>query len=187
MSIYNSQFIKEIANSTNAYKREEYFSKSKDTNKTFDIFLSHSYLDREVVLGLYIELSNMGYSVYVDWIVDPQLNRNSITKESAELIRNRMKSSRSLLYAISTNAQMSKWMPWELGFVDGKTGRCAIVPVANEITPSDNFNRSEYLILYPFISKSVNDKGLNTIWVNEKYDEYVNLSSWITGTNPYKR
>lgn len=49
MSIYNTQYLKEIANSTNAYKREEYFSKSKDTNKTFDIFLSHSYLDREVV------------------------------------------------------------------------------------------------------------------------------------------
>ena len=77
----------------------------------FDIFLSHSFLDQREVKGLYIELTDLGYRVYVDWIADPQLDRNNVTKESAELIRNRMKSSKTLLLAISENAEMSKWMP----------------------------------------------------------------------------
>ncbi|WP_416850670.1 hypothetical protein [Flavobacterium sp. LT1R49] len=36
------------------------------------------------------ELSNQGYSVYVDWIIDPELDRNNITKKSATLIRSRL-------------------------------------------------------------------------------------------------
>lgn len=75
----------------------------------FDIFLSHSFLDKEVVKGLYNTLTEQGFSVYVDWIVDSDLNRSFVTKESAEKIRKRMDQSRSLLYAISTNAEMSKW------------------------------------------------------------------------------
>lgn len=87
-------------------------------------------MDKEVVKGLYNTLTEQGFSVYVDWIVDPDLNRSFVTKESAEKIRKRMDQSRSLLYAISTNAEMSKWMPWELGYVDGIPGhKCAILPV----------------------------------------------------------
>lgn len=103
--------------------------------------------------GIYYVLKNMGFKVYVDFMVDPQLDRRSVTKETAECIQSRLKHSKSLIYAQSSNAAMSKWMPWELGVVDGNTSKCFIMPVQKgyEIINS----RQEYLLLYPVI-------GINT-------------------------
>ncbi len=56
-------------------------------DKSNDIFLSHSYLDANKVLGLKSELEEMGYKVYVDWIDDKQLSREKMTKETAETFR----------------------------------------------------------------------------------------------------
>ena len=130
----------------------------------------------------------MGFKVYVDWIVDPELDRTNVTKETAELIRNRMKNSKSLLLAISTNAAMSKWMPWELGFVDGNTNRCAIVPVSKDNLSLTTFTRVEYLKLYPYIDiTTLSDTQGYKIWVNEDANTYIQFESWINGSNPIYR
>ena len=163
------------------------FSNVDKSQLKFDVFLSHSYLDREEVLGLYNELTEMGFYVYVDWIVDPELDRTNVTKASAELIRNRMKNSKSLLLAISTNAEMSKWMPWELGFVDGNTNRCAIIPVSKDNLNLYSFNRVEYLKLYPYLDRETNRAGNMKLWINDDEASYVVFDSWLTGSNPYKR
>lgn len=34
----------------------------------FDIFLSHSFSDQKIILGIWLSLEDMGYKVYVDWI-----------------------------------------------------------------------------------------------------------------------
>jgi hypothetical protein len=86
---------------------------------TFDIFLSHSSSDAELVVGLKLTLEDMGFTVYVDWIEDPKLSRSDVTKETAMALKARMKQCKSLLYAFSENASNSKWMPWELGYFDG--------------------------------------------------------------------
>ena len=44
---------------------------------------------------------------------------------------------------------MSKWMPWELGVVDGNTGKCMIMPVQKGTETIKS--RQEYLMLYPVI------------------------------------
>jgi len=88
-------------------------------DKEFDIFLSHSYDDKRYVSPLKQVLEDLGYSVYVDWIVDGQLDRTRVTAESANLLRQRMRKSKCLFYLTSEHAPISKWMPWELGFVDG--------------------------------------------------------------------
>src|SRR5450759_5060060 len=59
--------------------------------KTFDIFLSHSSKDAELVEGLKLELEDKGFSVYVDWIEDSQLDRNKVTKDTALLLKSRMR------------------------------------------------------------------------------------------------
>ena len=46
-------------------------------DQTFDVFLSHSYLDADLVLGLKEQIEQMGYSVYVDWVTDSELERGS--------------------------------------------------------------------------------------------------------------
>ena len=180
MSLYSSSYLKNLARSRPTQAKTKLFTESRQIDTGFDIFLSHSFLDKEEVEGLYLELTDFGLKVYVDWIVDPQLDRNNVTKESALLIRKRMKSSKSLLLAISTNAAMSKWMPWELGYVDANSNRCAIIPVSNESITPKSFKRVEYLLLYPFIKKLPLESGKQKLWVIESEFKYSILENWIS-------
>jgi hypothetical protein len=93
----------------------------------FTIFLSHSYLDKTLILGITEYLEKMGYVVYVDWREDTQLSRDNVTKETAALVRTRIMQSASLFFATTDSAKDSKWMPWELGYMDGKKGKSAIL------------------------------------------------------------
>lgn len=122
----------------------------------FDIFLSHAFKDAEIVAGIMIELSKMGYTVYVDWIFDTHLSRDFVTKATAELLITRMKQSASLFYATTLHATHSKWMPWELGFKHGQNGKCAILPVKEESNASDVFIGQEYLGIYEKVVKEAN-------------------------------
>lgn len=126
--------------------------KSYKPNEAFDIFLSHSINDAELVLGIKLLLQQMGKTVYVDWIEDATLDRSEVTKETAEILRVRMRQSASLLYLATDNASSSKWMPWELGFFDGyKSNAVFILPVLD--VPDQKFQGQEYLGLYPLITK----------------------------------
>lgn len=114
---------------------------AKTADEKFDIFLSHSVKDAEIVLGTGLILEDLGFSVYVDWIVDPELKRDQVTPANAALLRRRMRQCDSLLYLKTDNSADSKWMPWELGFFDALKGRVGILPVAQ--TPQDEFEGNE--------------------------------------------
>src|SRR4051794_31550207 len=85
-----------------------------DIATMFDVFLSHSFSEAEK-----IALEAEGLHVYVDWIDDRQMDRSSVTAQTAEVLRARMRHSRSLIFATSNSSSASKWMPWELGYFDG--------------------------------------------------------------------
>lgn len=155
-------------------------------NKTFDIFLSHSSTDAEVVAGLKLELEDLGYSVYVDWIEDPLLSRTNVTKATALALKVRMNHCTALLYAFSENASNSKWMPWELGYFDGIKGTVAVLPIAN--TSKHSFQGSEYLGIYYYIQISeISGTNKTALWVYEKPDKYIIYSAWVTGGQPIQR
>lgn len=180
MAIYSSEYLKGVASRKQQLFEQKLFSvKNTPVNTPFDIFLSHSFLDKTDVQGLYQELTDFGFTVYVDWIVDPHLDRTNVTKASANLIQGRLKSSKTLLLAISTNAAMSKWMSWELGYVDGHTNKCAIIPVSKEGTPPKSFKGTEYLLLYPFIKKVPTDTNVDKLWVIESEYKYSTLERWV--------
>lgn len=146
----------------------------------FDIFLSHSYSDKEYIAELKRILECYGYSVYVDWITDGKtLSRDDVSKDTAKLIRMRMKNSNSMIFATSSNSPNSKWMPWELGCFDGlKNSKIAILP----ITDSDNedFKGQEYLALYPYITEEgIQEKNTKTLWINETNTKYVSFKNWL--------
>src|SRR5262245_6777159 len=65
----------------------------------FDIFMSHSYEDVEVIGGIKAIIEQNGLSVYVDWIEDAQMNRGQVTPETADTLRKRMAHCKFLLYA----------------------------------------------------------------------------------------
>jgi hypothetical protein len=179
MAIYTSTYLKNLSQRKTVLFSSQILNESKKTHTSFDIFLSHSFLDKEEVEGLYIELTNQGYSVYVDWIIDPHLDRANVTKESAKLIQNRLKISKSLLLAISTNATVSNWMPWELGYVDGNTNKCAIIPVSKSEAAPKSYVGEEYLSLYPFIKK-VPTKALGEkLFVIEEALKYILFDNWL--------
>lgn len=117
----------------------------------YDIFLSHRYADATAILGLKQTLEAAGYSVYIDWIEDPDQDRSRVTAATVDLLRSRMKSSRALFFAVSSTSENSLWMPWELGFVDGKTGKAAVVPIVQG--SQSLFPGQEYLSAYPFVDE----------------------------------
>ena len=153
--------------------------------KEYDIFLSHRSLDKRLVLTLVNLFNESGYSVYVDWIEDTQLDRSSVNKNTAQVLRNRMNSSKGLSYVATSNSTISKWCPWELGYFDGKkNGRCCILPIME----SQTFRGQEYLGLYPYIQYAqVSGEDKYEFWVYEQgTDKYVILRRWLEGSNPYK-
>lgn len=117
-------------------------------SNNYDIFLSHSYEDAEVIAGVKILLERDGLSVYVDWIEDAQADRSKVTAATAEMLRSRMKHCRFLLFATSKSSPNSKWMPWELGYFDGlRENRVGILPIVQ--SDGGSFAGQEYLGLYP--------------------------------------
>jgi hypothetical protein len=151
---------------------------------SFHIFLSHSYLDRELVLGITSHLEELGFIVYVDWKEDPQLSRQNITKHNAKLIRQRIDQSESLFFATTAGAKESRWMPWELGCMDGKNGRAAILPVSQGDISTDTYRGQEYLSIYPYITRG-RSNGNETVWVCEDAETYVSFNKWLEGRQPH--
>ncbi len=119
--------------------------------KTYDIFLSHAFLDAKAIDGLKVVLEEAGFSVYVDWHEDSHLDRGKVTKETAVVIRKRMQSCKTLIFAITQNSKDSKWMLWELGYFDGLKNKVAVLGLIEN--SGDSFQGQEFLELYPFVQR----------------------------------
>ncbi len=151
-------------------------------NISFDVFLSHTILDKDIVYGVLDLLSSHGHSVYVDWITDSYLDRSKVNKESAELIRARIKQCKSLLYLHSVNSPTSKWMPWECGYKDGENTRVAILPFAQ--ASHSSFQGTEYLSLYPYVTEEETTRGTKRLFTSESPSIYCLFSNWLNGEKP---
>ena len=119
--------------------------------RSFDIFLSHSKMDEKLILGAKRILEEKGFSVYVDWIDDPQLDRSKVNKATADYLRNRMKQCKLMFYVHTKNASLSRWCPWELGYFDANsrsTPRTYVFPL---VRAGEGFEGQEYLELYPLV------------------------------------
>jgi hypothetical protein len=154
--------------------------------KTFDIFMSHSRMDAELIYGLKLSIEKMGYSIYVDWDVDKNLDRSRVTKETANVLKGRMLTSRCLFFAHSDNSLQSVWMPWELGYFDGtKPSKVAILPISSSSDVGDSYNGQEYLGLYPYVSPGISEvNGTVKLWIHETAKKYVMFDDWLKGTQP---
>ena len=176
--------------------RSQYLQKSMDgllreniekqaSLKNFDIFLSNAFKDAAVILGTKLSLEAYGYGVYVDWLEDPGLDRAKVTSDNARLLRERMDSCRCLLYAVTESSPVSKWMPWETGYFDGKKGRTAILPISSGW--KSTYEGLEFLGLYPYVTE---DRAQGTdqlkLWINESGNVYCAFDAWLSGKKPTK-
>ncbi len=147
----------------------------------FDVFLSHSSNELEqIILGVMAFLNDAGLSVYVDRYHDPQLSPVAVTKQTAAVLRVRMRQSRSLLYIHSQHSKQSRWMPWELGYFDAYRGLVGIIPVAKEAELT--FKGEEYLGLYPYVDRApLENTAKSLFWINESATKYAQLIPWVRG------
>lgn len=156
------------------------------TSRDHDIFLSHSYVDADLVLRLKRAIEQLGFSIYVDWIEDPHLDRHNVVPATADFIRKRIDSCSCLLYVSTTNSPNSKWMPWELGYSDGKKkGKTAILPILSSSTSTESYQGQEYLGLYYYIARgTIINTNNDTLWVHRDANTYVLFKNWLAGKLP---
>lgn len=111
--------------------------------KKFDLFLSHSSFDSELLLSLKSVLNHSNVNVYVDWVSDRNALKRELTNvNTANTIVERLKSAKALLYIHTEASQNSKWTPWELGFFHALKGKICIYN-------PDNIEKAPYLDIYP--------------------------------------
>ena len=154
-----------------------------DDAGNYDLFISHSFRDKELISGLYHLFNKAGYKVYIDWIDDKDLDRSKVTSDTAALIKRRIWASTGTTYVSTSNSTSSKWCPWELGVADGMKGKVCILPVMES-----SFKGQEYLGLYPYLEYAkVQGKEKQEFWVYDQVDrsKYVILRDWLKGKSPY--
>jgi hypothetical protein len=114
----------------------------------YDIFLSYRSVDYDRVGGLKENLEGLGYTVYWDR-EDSVLGNKPVTKETAAHLRARMRCCRALVFAVSSHYGESLWMPWELGFFDGRTGCVFVYPLDEGVL--EHKTGQQYLDFYPLV------------------------------------
>ena len=139
-----------------------------------------------MITGAAASIEDLGYAVYLDWRDDPQLDRSKVTAATAERLRTRLRTSRSLFYSTTSQSSSSKWMPWELGFQDGANSRAAILPVTSS-GQSDDYKGQEYLGIYPYIARGRTQGGVEKLWVHRSARQYISFHEWLLGKKPYER
>ncbi|MBU2984890.1 toll/interleukin-1 receptor domain-containing protein [Saccharophagus degradans] len=147
-------------------------------DENYDIFLSHSYQDARIVKHIRDMLVAKNYKVYVDWLEDKHLERGEVTGHTATVLRNRMNRCGSLIYLTSSAAEASVWMPWELGYMDAKTGRVAVAPILED-DEDEEFAGREYLGIYPYL-----DLSGDSFFIQRSKDKYIDFPRWMAGENP---
>ena len=171
--------------STKSYSGSVRLAES-DSAKRYDVFLSHSSLDKETVLQVNDLLEDrLGLSVYVDWIEDPSVDRTHVTPANAAKIRQVMKRCKTLLYAVSDRSSGSTWMPWELGYSDATHGKVAVLPIAEQISTSIAYKNQQFVGIYPIIdyTGTVSNPEIKLFWLFDPRDDsrHVRLLDWIRG------
>ncbi len=137
----------------------------------FDVFLSHRFADKAAVEALYRRIRRLGHSVYVDWKQDPGLDRSRVDPDTAEHFRRVMRRCHCLVFLAGPNAPGSKWMPWELGFFDGRHGARRIGVYVDDRRAFDA-GEQEYLGLYETI-----DAATLPRFIDDAIDDTASMTS----------
>lgn len=177
--ILNEAFLKTKIG-TGVYKYSVLENKQFEVNKKYDLFISHSYMDKELVEVLYKIFEESGYEVYIDWKEEKLQNRENVSADTARILKNRINSCSGLSFIATGNVVNSKWCPWELGYADGKKNRAAILPILKE--QSSQYKGMEYLGMYPYIDYNTANNGKYEFWVNDVNDKnkYSTLREWLS-------
>ncbi len=123
------------------------------------VFLSHSHKDADIVKDVIAFLLSVGIYVYVDWL-DPTMPKVT-SAETADKIKKRIVQCERFVVLLTEKSKESKWVPWELGFADGRKAieNIGILPIKrNSYTQDSDFKGLEYIELHTTIHDSKNPR-----------------------------
>ena len=136
--------------------------------KTFDIFLSHSSNDVNILLKIKTMLNATGINVYIDWVNDRlELRRELTCQDTAKVIIERIKASNAMIYVSTDSSATSQWTPWELGYAHALGKKISVLTLEN------NGNRPAYLDIYP---KAELQEDKVMVFQNENA---ITISEWL--------
>lgn len=135
-------------------------------NEQFDVFISHKKEDIDIAKRLQARIDQLGYKCYVD-AQDKGLSEAEKRGDGHLALplrlREKLRNCLSLIYVCSPKSPLSRWMPWELGFFDGRYDKSAAGIYLTEDVVEKGAGQDgaisaiqEYLNLYP----TVNDDNL---------------------------
>lgn len=138
--------------------------------KTYDLFLSHSSIDKEELLKLKSSLNSEDLNVYIDWVNDRDaLSRELTNVDTAKVIIERLKSSKALMYIHTASSFESKWTPWELGYFHALNKKICVY------MPDSTIEKPPYLDIYHRVE--VIDGKFQIIDLDKTYsiNEWLNI------------
>lgn len=150
----------------------------------WDVFLSHSSVDKRALPAVVERLRLEGLSVYVDSVADSDLTPANVNQATAIRLRGRILHCRSLFVLTSQSITASRWIPWELGVADGAGKRVAVLPLQYGEDRDGYYRGAEYLGLYPYIDEARQRSGNGPfLWANDPRDQniYRILEDWLEG------
>jgi hypothetical protein len=154
--------------------------KAQDRSPEGATFLSHSTKDSDLLPGVIAILERHGAVVYVDKkdeTLPPYTSR-----ETAAILRTRIRQSRKFILLTTQNSKDSRWMPWELGLADGY--KCpsdtAILP-SPEKTNERSWSEQEYLGVYDRIVYGRLEGHAQPVFMvwNQNSNSATELAKWL--------
>ena len=139
-----------------------------ERHKSFDVFLSHSSVDKKDILRLKTLLNTKNLSVYIDWIEDRDSLRRELTNaDTARVIIERIKHTKAVLYVQTESSVLSLWTSWELGYASALGKKICVLPLEYIL------NLPAYLDIYDRASLLGDD-----LFVDDQ-DEVIPIELWI--------
>ena len=163
------QVVEEEKNRTGEDENSLFENKSGRECTNYDMFISYSYRDDKIIpLALYLLLKKSGCNPYLPKFFSRKKGRNP-TKTDIEITKFALLASRSLVLANGPETTRSQWIPWEIGFMAGKTGKVCVFDAEH---PENAPKNSEFLNLYPKLnsqkSRLLVGNNLQIMdWINE--------------------
>lgn len=147
---------------------QQIYNSQLEKMKSYDIFLSHSSIDKNEILKLKVLLNAQNINIYVDWVNDRESLKRELTNvDTAQVIIERLKTSKCLLYIHTEASFFSKWTPWKLGYFHALGKKICVY------TPNDMVEKPPYLDIYP---KAILNNNIFTVIEQNKE---VSILDWI--------
>jgi hypothetical protein len=119
---------------------EFYNSNYIQTVKDFDVFISHSVSNGQLVDNLVQKLNEIGLVAFVDWKSDREdLKRSKLNSYTADVLRLRMRQSKCLILIRTKESDSSIWVSWELGYFSALGRKMAALTIEEDLDKGPEF------------------------------------------------